>query len=402
MLTDLWSSRSDSNAIWTYAGLTSGAFRIFPGLRMPHEYVANLRPWYHRAITNEGANVVSAPYLDAFGAGKIVTVAKTFAQPGPQTPGTCSGAPSNEPGCPCATTADCADTDCVQGRCMSPFVQGVLAVDFKYTHFADLMHAAMQDTLTGIDASRTCDATYTCSAWDAASASNQNTDCTVKCYLIDNNAHLVMDDAFTNAPAGDTYAYSDVPLSRREGSLMQRLVLDGVFERQSTTNFQGTCLRTADRFNEAVTSANLTVPASDVDAVRRARGYFPPWGNEFDCAAETVDYALADSVSFPLSGSYRGACTGGTYHLQPVPGTNMFALVIEDYYTRDVLHPLGCHGALVSLWGGVCVFVVVCWVVDTCVGVVLQSLNTCTRKVQSRCWKPRAACPLKRRSQPAA
>ncbi|XP_062512839.1 VWFA and cache domain-containing protein 1-like isoform X2 [Corticium candelabrum] len=79
---DWLSTRNDFTPyiVWRYIGTPDGVFIVLPGIQQPNEYDHTKRPWYNRAIAYPGKSTLSAPYLDAFGAGYVVTLSHTIAR----------------------------------------------------------------------------------------------------------------------------------------------------------------------------------------------------------------------------------------------------------------------------------------------------------------------------------
>ncbi|XP_064640200.1 VWFA and cache domain-containing protein 1-like isoform X2 [Lineus longissimus] len=78
---DIWLKQLTEMAqylAWRYIATFNGVFRITPGVKLQKAYNAARRPWYQRAMSHPGRIVISAPYLDAFGAGYVVTLSYTL------------------------------------------------------------------------------------------------------------------------------------------------------------------------------------------------------------------------------------------------------------------------------------------------------------------------------------
>ncbi|XP_071491032.1 VWFA and cache domain-containing protein 1-like [Diadema antillarum] len=61
-----------------YVATTSGAVWMYPGTLMSKTFDPARRPWYKRALDNPGKITLSSPYLDAGGAGYIVTLSRVI------------------------------------------------------------------------------------------------------------------------------------------------------------------------------------------------------------------------------------------------------------------------------------------------------------------------------------
>jgi hypothetical protein len=89
-LEECWISSADSNMLYQYIGTSSGMIRVYPrGDPISKHYDPTHRPWYIAATANYvqdakiGAGTgkyfkatISTPYVDAFGAGIIMTISK--------------------------------------------------------------------------------------------------------------------------------------------------------------------------------------------------------------------------------------------------------------------------------------------------------------------------------------
>jgi len=62
--------------VWRYFGMASGSMRVYPAISLPVNYDPTARPWYKLAMTDPDKTFLSAPYIDAFGMGFVVTVTK--------------------------------------------------------------------------------------------------------------------------------------------------------------------------------------------------------------------------------------------------------------------------------------------------------------------------------------
>lgn len=61
-----------------YIASVSGVLQMYPGCLLSNSYDATRRPWFRQAMAQPGRIVSTAPYLDAGGAGYIVTIAHTI------------------------------------------------------------------------------------------------------------------------------------------------------------------------------------------------------------------------------------------------------------------------------------------------------------------------------------
>lgn len=76
-LDKLWSGTETDykkSTAWRYYGSETDFIRVSPGTRLAKKYSPKLRPWYKRAIGNKDGTVISPAYIDAFGAGYVITL----------------------------------------------------------------------------------------------------------------------------------------------------------------------------------------------------------------------------------------------------------------------------------------------------------------------------------------
>lgn len=76
----IWKNNHRKNQfiIWRYLATEAGVVRIYPGVRLQQSYDHKLRAWYRRTIANRYINVISAPYNDLWGAGKVISISRTI------------------------------------------------------------------------------------------------------------------------------------------------------------------------------------------------------------------------------------------------------------------------------------------------------------------------------------
>ena len=85
-----WARKQAGNpkVVWTYFGSASGLFRNIPATLIKKRYEAAKRPWYMASVANKDAATgkfgvtVSTPYLDASGAGEVITVSRAITRGG--------------------------------------------------------------------------------------------------------------------------------------------------------------------------------------------------------------------------------------------------------------------------------------------------------------------------------
>ncbi|XP_022331617.1 VWFA and cache domain-containing protein 1-like [Crassostrea virginica] len=78
---EFWRTKSRDDApyvVWRYVMTEDGVERMYPAVRVKDDYDHKLRPWYHRTVAQKLLNVVSAPYEDSWGSGKVITLSKAI------------------------------------------------------------------------------------------------------------------------------------------------------------------------------------------------------------------------------------------------------------------------------------------------------------------------------------
>jgi len=357
-LEKLWRARAAADVadvVWTYIGTQSGISRVFPGHQTAREYDPTVRPWYHKGAVARGVPTVSTPYLDAFGAGKVVTLTQAiFEGTDPATTAGCVGgtaAAAAAAGCACAVglktgaaatgdvpAATCSSAYCFEGRCAHERVEGVLGLDFTYKTFENRVFShtwAAKDATSG----RSCNSTYACSR-DGVKGT-----CLTECYVLDENAHLVVHHKLGEAPAAAEVDYHDLSLGEFEGELVRRFNALGLLAKQEYYDYQGVCYHTPPREMKA----HKVAPHRSAQAQDEAKsfdGYFPPFSNAYGCQKHVLVHKLSTPTPAPTqSGTYEGPCSSGAWTLTPVPGVKLFLLVVDG--RRDLTTPgvfdISCH-----------------------------------------------------------
>ncbi|XP_033747396.1 VWFA and cache domain-containing protein 1-like [Pecten maximus] len=77
---EIWKSKTDLSlyTIWRYFGTKDGFIRVFPGVQLTNDYDHEKRPWWRRAKSQREIMTMTTPYLDAWGAGLVVTLCRTI------------------------------------------------------------------------------------------------------------------------------------------------------------------------------------------------------------------------------------------------------------------------------------------------------------------------------------
>lgn len=83
MLEEMWSNADfeyKDQSVWRYYGTENEVIRVKPGTRLAKKYTPTLRSWYKRALGYKLGIVISPAYVDAFGAGLVVTFSHVIYQ----------------------------------------------------------------------------------------------------------------------------------------------------------------------------------------------------------------------------------------------------------------------------------------------------------------------------------
>ena len=133
---------------WTYVGMRTGVFRTYPGHRSNRLYNPVSRSWYRRSLNAHIKTTLSSPYLDAAGAGKIITISQAVFEGMQNTSKeVCSKIELGKKpsGCHCQRGEDCQSGVCYVSkakgedvhlpRCATNRLIGVTGTDLGYNDF---------------------------------------------------------------------------------------------------------------------------------------------------------------------------------------------------------------------------------------------------------------------------
>lgn len=323
---------------WTYVGMRSGVFRTYPGHRSVRLYNPVSRSWYKRALNSQTKTTLSSPYLDAAGAGKIITISQAVFE-GMQniSKETCDNIFHKKPGgCHCNRGEDCESgvcyvskakgTDINLPRCATNRLIGVTGTDLGYNDFQTKIMSKMKSS----DNLKSCGNKYKCP--------NGLDICETRCYLFDTNAILIMAPEFINEKDLEEKKYSQVNLGMLEGEIMKDLIYRHRFlKRLENIDFSGTC--TISPYQPKVTLEGIPTNPEDEDNYYKNRGPIPSFKNEYGCIQDAVRYSVNESIFSEnqnniLIGNLTGPCMNGFYYVAILPKTNLFLLVIENWQDR--------------------------------------------------------------------
>ncbi|EGD73941.1 hypothetical protein PTSG_05636 [Salpingoeca rosetta] len=326
---DEWKG-APSDVIWSYVGTTTGVSLFLPGHRLPHRYDPRTRPWYHQAYSLQNRavpTIVTSPYLDVSGSGKIITIATTVFQ-----------SKANITQKACTTYLDCCevDGDCrlscynVDGPCLgsqvgctcsADSIHSVAAVDVTYETFHQIVE-------------------------DAVPACTQSS--TTRCFVIDSGGLLVYDAEIADALDGSTRSYERISVARRDGSVMRHLVAEGVLTRDDYVDYQGECSSTRPFDRLSVKGLREGLPPRDADVYDKFRGPQPRHDFLYTCVNDVIAYtAVRDAlpVGTVSSGSTQAnpCLQSQDMKITPIPNTNLYLVVAYNRREESTPMPFNCH-----------------------------------------------------------
>jgi voltage-dependent calcium channel alpha-2/delta-3 len=352
---EYWRTRPDESVKevkWTYVGMRTGVFRTYPGHRSNRLYNPVSRSWYKRALNAHLKTTLSSPYLDAAGAGKIITISQAvFEGMKNESREQCNlFALGKKPsGCHCKSGEDCESGVCYVSkapgpdpnlpRCATNRLIAVTGTDLGYNDF----QAKIMEKMTSSDPGgmKSCSKEYKC-------PDGFHT-CQTRCYLFDTNAILIMAPEFNKEKDLEEKKYSQVNLGIIEGEIMKDLIYRHQFlKRSENIDFSGTC--TISPYQPKVTLEGIPINPEDQDNYYKNRGPIPSFQNEYGCIQDAVRYLVNASVLGPhqtkiLIGNVSGPCMSGFYYVTALPKTNLFLLVIENWqdYKESFFYNFNCR-----------------------------------------------------------
>ncbi|VDI58540.1 Hypothetical predicted protein [Mytilus galloprovincialis] len=218
----IWKSSRELSefVVWRYIGTADGVMRLYPGVELPKNYDHTRRAWYKRTIALKGQDVVSAPYLDLWGSGYLITLSKTITEG--------SGSTSGQ------TVA-------------------VIGTDFTINYFYQMM----QNTYTDC----------------------QNTQ-QYSCFILDSSGYIVIHEDFAN-PDSTSPQIENVHVIYKESAIAEDLINQNMMNKASCIDFETIkeqfTYRVAtngnDRMNSNAKYKIDPVPNSNIFIVIRQRVY---------------------------------------------------------------------------------------------------------------------------------
>lgn len=208
----------------------------------------------------------------------------------------------------------------------------MLGADFLYKSFEERIVA---HTVRAPDAAsgRRCGSIYACG--DQAGEQETAT-CSTECYLLDDNAFVVMHHTLGEAEDAAEQEYHDVSLGQLEGELVRKLNARGLLRKQEYYDFQGVCYRTPPiDFMANTVAPSISAQAQDDQA--RLGGNFRAFSNKYSCQKLVTVHILSTPDSSPTqTGIFNGPCDSGSWVLTRVPGTRLFLLAIDERRVSDL------------------------------------------------------------------
>ncbi|XP_063407199.1 VWFA and cache domain-containing protein 1-like [Mytilus trossulus] len=177
----IWKSSRELSefVVWRYIGTADGVMRLYPGVELPKNYDHTRRAWYKRTLALKGKVVLSAPYLDLWGSGYLITLSKTI------TEGSGSGPASGQ------TVA-------------------VIGTDFTINYFYQMMQNTYSDC--------------------------QNIQ-QYSCFILDSSGYIVIHEDFAN-PESTPPKIENVHVIYKESAIAEDLINQNMMNKASCIDFE--------------------------------------------------------------------------------------------------------------------------------------------------------------------
>ncbi|XP_076082495.1 VWFA and cache domain-containing protein 1-like isoform X1 [Mytilus galloprovincialis] len=220
----IWKSSEELSefVVWRYIGTADGVMRLYPGVELPKNYDHTRRAWYKRTLALKGQIVLSAPYLDLWGSGYLITLSKTI------TEGSGSGVGSGQ------TVA-------------------VIGTDFTINYFYQMMQNTYSDC--------------------------QNTQ-QFSCFVLDSSGYIVIHEDFAN-PDSTSPEIENVHVIYKESAIAEDLINNNMMNKASCIDFETikeqftyrVVTNDIDRMNSYAKYKISPVPNSNIFIVIKQRVY---------------------------------------------------------------------------------------------------------------------------------
>ncbi|XP_013420890.1 VWFA and cache domain-containing protein 1 [Lingula anatina] len=175
----IWRKKHADYITWRSIGTMDGVVRVFPGTQLAKSYDHTRTDWFQRSLVDKGKNVVSAPYLDPWGSGYMITLSRTLYE----------------------AKADRQHTP-------SDNIVAVMKADFTLYY----LYQAIQDNYTYCSLS------------------------SYRCFVIDSSGYLVVHDSFVEV--SDSPNIEKVHIFSKEPAIGRDLVAKGVLVRESCIEYK--------------------------------------------------------------------------------------------------------------------------------------------------------------------
>ncbi|XP_071141369.1 VWFA and cache domain-containing protein 1-like isoform X1 [Mytilus edulis] len=220
----IWKSSEELSefVVWRYIGTADGVMRLYPGVELPKNYDHTRRAWYKRTLALKGQIVLSAPYLDLWGSGYLITLSKTI------TEGSGSGVGSGQ------TVA-------------------VIGTDFTINYFYQMMQNTYSDC--------------------------QNTQ-QFSCFVLDSSGYIVIHEDFAN-PDSTSPEIENVHVIYKKSAIAEDLINNNMMNKASCIDFETikeqftyrVVTNDIDRMNSYAKYKISPVPNSNIFIVIKQRVY---------------------------------------------------------------------------------------------------------------------------------
>ncbi|OWF41600.1 VWFA and cache domain-containing protein 1-like [Mizuhopecten yessoensis] len=249
---EIWKTKTDLSLfiIWRYFGTNDGFIRVFPGVQLTSDYDHEVRPWWRRAKAQRGILTMTTPYIDAWGAGLVVSICQTIYI-------------GRQDGRAHTNTDD---------------VEGVLCCDMGLSYLYRLLIKLYPECKTG------------------------NT-----CMLVDNSGFIIIHPDFVDPNVKESErkdAVEEIHIVQKESDIAKDLIANSVMSRQSCADFDNHKLQYTYR---------IQLNAGDDHITGTGYGLWKVAGtNVFLVRKTTADVIDQCCTNIPMVSPTEKTCAGGT------------------------------------------------------------------------------------------